>query len=444
MKRIRRLLSAAIALALCMTATLPLAACEEKEKHTHTFGEWAPSAGITDCNGGSFERICLECEHIEKRKGTENDHDWSAYGYNSLYHWSACSICGERKEEEAWHEDDGGGVCLVCNHLIPTESVTYELSLDETYAIVTGYDEAETNVVVIAPTYNNLPVKAIKASAFEDCKRLAQITIPESVTEIGANAFNGCERMMGIFLHSGITKIGDNAFSGCPELAIFCEAESAPTGWSESWHTDCFVLWGHKGESATPISVKASPIADAMLRQEDQDRAQILINPDLGDIKAPEGFSRLTRFDSKTTPPGEPWTKGNLWHHNWNQMSLNDYSEVWFAAKLVNAYWAFVSGTESVSTPWVYIHLKQTGMTEDNYFTLWSIEVSFGGQVYEKIENQTGRYVDDNRPNNSIARLLWDEGFGSPDKNAVLIYHLANGLPVTIYCTEVLGIKIGG
>ena len=103
--------------------------------------------------------------------------------------------------------------------------------------------------------------------------------------------------------------------------------------------------------------------------------------------------------------------------------------------KVVGGFWAFVDGTPSVSSPtWMYFHLRQVGMNEDEEI-FWDIEASFGGQVWCSIKNQNGATLDKDRPANSIPRLVWDGAFNSADKNAILIYH--EGTPPTIYCTEV-------
>jgi hypothetical protein len=90
--------------------------------------------------------------------------------------------------------------------------------------------------------------------------------------------------------------------------------------------------------------------------------------------------------------------------------------------------------------------LKQTGETWDG-FTLWTIELSIGGYIVTTIVEQTGRYIDDDRPTNSIARLLWDEGFGSADGNAILIYNFGPydklDPTLSIYTTEVRGVRVG-
>lgn len=451
----KKILSAALAFTIGATATFGLSSCIELESsngadssadsqatHSHAFGEWTRHSIAADCEDAVFQRVCAKCGQTESRQGTENDHVWTAKSeYTAAYHQLACELC-EKEQAQEQHIDQGNGICKGCKLFIPTEYVTYEISSDGTYAIATGYDEEETNVVAISPIYEGLPVKAIANSAFEGCTDLATVHLPESITTLGDAAFNGCQSLQGIFLGKNITSVGDNAFGGCAALMVFCEAEEQPESWSESWNPlDKTTLWGQTKHNATPVSVKALKIADAMLYQSDKGGHQIVVNPDPDGVKPPEGFSSLIRFDAAIENTASPWTDGVLWHRNFNQMDLKAYQEVWFAAKLKNSYWAFVNGPNGFVSPWVYIHMTQTGTDELGY-RLWDIEVSVGTQVCYSIKSQNGRKVDEDRPINSIARLLWDEGFGSPDGNAVLIYPIKNGSPATIYCTEVLGIEM--
>ena len=62
-------------------------------------------------------------------------------------------------------------------------------------------------------------VTEISGSAFEGCTSLAQITIPDSVTVIGECAFNDCKSLTQINIPDGVTEIGYCAFKGCKHLA---------------------------------------------------------------------------------------------------------------------------------------------------------------------------------------------------------------------------------
>ena len=53
-----------------------------------------------------------------------------------------------------------------------------------------------------------------------------------------------------------VMSIGWSAFSGCDSLTIYCEAESQPEEWYDSWNSsNCPVVWGYKGESLRGIPV---------------------------------------------------------------------------------------------------------------------------------------------------------------------------------------------
>ena len=63
---------------------------------------------------------------------------------------------------------------------------------------------------------NNL--KTIGESAFSVCKKLKQISIPGSVKEIGKEAFSGCFALEKVTMGEGVTLIGESAFSSCESL----------------------------------------------------------------------------------------------------------------------------------------------------------------------------------------------------------------------------------
>ena len=54
--------------------------------------------------------------------------------------------------------------------------------------------------------------------AFDCCKSLTNIEIPNSVTSIGGSAFIGCAGLKSIEIPNSVTSIGDSAFRGCSSL----------------------------------------------------------------------------------------------------------------------------------------------------------------------------------------------------------------------------------
>ena len=61
-------------------------------------------------------------------------------------------------------------------------------------------------------------IDAIGAHAFENCRSLREINIPESVTTIQASVFSGCTSLTTITLPKGIISVLGNAFQDCTGL----------------------------------------------------------------------------------------------------------------------------------------------------------------------------------------------------------------------------------
>ena len=111
---------------------------------------------------------------------------------------------------------------------------TFELNSDGTSYAISGFDKWQAVDVVIPETYNGLPITQIKDSAFsnclilsvtfsknlkfidegafQSCKSIKKIVIPDNVDEIGNNAFRGCENLSEIILPEKSLKIGSEAF----------------------------------------------------------------------------------------------------------------------------------------------------------------------------------------------------------------------------------------
>lgn len=68
--------------------------------------------------------------------------------------------------------------------------------------------------VIIPQTITSLP-----SSAFLNCSSLTTITMPSTVTTIGNNAFEGCKALSSIVIPEGVTAISNYLFNGCEKLA---------------------------------------------------------------------------------------------------------------------------------------------------------------------------------------------------------------------------------
>lgn len=103
----------------------------------------------------------------------------------------------------------------------------YEVNADGTAVTITDCDTTAT-AVDIPSEIEGLPVTSIGDMAFQNCKSITDITIPDCVTNISNYAFNSCESITNITIPDSITNIGDGAFRYCFNLSNINVEESNP------------------------------------------------------------------------------------------------------------------------------------------------------------------------------------------------------------------------
>ena len=82
---------------------------------------------------------------------------------------------------------------------------------------------------------------SIGDSAFDFCRNLTSIELPEGVTSIGEDAFRGCSSLSSIKLPEGVTSIGDSAFYDCSDLTSI-ELPEGVTSIGNKVFSDCSSL----------------------------------------------------------------------------------------------------------------------------------------------------------------------------------------------------------
>lgn len=88
---------------------------------------------------------------------------------------------------------------------------------------------------------NNL--KVISMRAFKKCIGIEEIIIPNGVQEIGSYAFTHCKNLKRIYIPKSVEIMGSHVFSEdysydsamLKNLNVYCEVESAPSGWNKDW-----------------------------------------------------------------------------------------------------------------------------------------------------------------------------------------------------------------
>lgn len=110
--------------------------------------------------------------------------------------------------------------------LKPTEGLTYSMQYDGSeyyYELDSISSSFIADTIVIASTYNGLPVRKIHSATITGNSYIKIIYIPDSVTTVESQAF------------LGVNNLG----------AIYCQAASKPDGWNDNWnHSGYNVVWG--------------------------------------------------------------------------------------------------------------------------------------------------------------------------------------------------------
>ena len=166
------------------------------------------------CQAGGYDAVtCKLCdEEIIINETPKTDHMYSeSYSYDPSCHWLNCISCDLTKAVEM-HTPDLSNICTVCKNLVtPTSGIIYDVSADGTYAEVIGYKGTDTKVI-IASTYQNLPVKTIYKCAFQNTDIVTDVVIPDSVVSIGELAFSYCYNLSSVVMSDSLISIGYNAF----------------------------------------------------------------------------------------------------------------------------------------------------------------------------------------------------------------------------------------
>jgi|GEM_PF-4791987 len=86
-------------------------------------------------------------------------------------------------------------------------------------------------------------LKNIGEFAFSGCSALNKVVLPESIKYIAGNAFDSCVALTEIIIPGGVKIIMPDAFNGCSELKIFANTKTSPSGWYSGWSQGCKKLY---------------------------------------------------------------------------------------------------------------------------------------------------------------------------------------------------------
>ncbi len=103
--------------------------------------------------------------------------------------------------------------------------LTFKVS-DDGYGIVSDCKVAAEGVVSVPAKVTidekTYKVKYIGDKAFDKCRKITEIHIPEGVTAIGSYAFRNCEKLKDIYTPESLVRCEIDAFYGCENLTVHC------------------------------------------------------------------------------------------------------------------------------------------------------------------------------------------------------------------------------
>ena len=99
---------------------------------------------------------------------------------------------------------------------ITSKSEPYTVAV--TYRYGYKYTGAVTIPQKVTSNGTTYSVTNIASYAFDNCKGLTSVSIPNSVTSIGYGSFRGCSGLPSVTIPNSVTSIGGGAFQGCTGL----------------------------------------------------------------------------------------------------------------------------------------------------------------------------------------------------------------------------------
>ena len=113
--------------------------------------------------------------------------------------------------------------------IIPTEGLAYKLSSDGKSYLCDGIGTATDKDIVIASTYNGLPVLRCDDGAFYNNKSITGVTLGSNMTQVGMQAFSGCSNLKRAIIPGSVTFISRDAFHNCVSLSNVTLSEGVNT-----------------------------------------------------------------------------------------------------------------------------------------------------------------------------------------------------------------------
>ena len=115
-------------------------------------------------------------------------------------------------------------ICVVCvfawsNSVQAAEADGFTYEVYNGKATITGYTKINDSVMSLPATVDGYPVTAIGSYAFENCKSVTDVILPDTVITVGEGAFQNCNALARVKLGDGVKVVGKRAFAECDVLS---------------------------------------------------------------------------------------------------------------------------------------------------------------------------------------------------------------------------------
>lgn len=98
-----------------------------------------------------------------------------------------------------------------------TEEI-YTYTINDNYATVIFCDSSASGSITVPSTLGGYVVNKIDTYAFENCRNITSVILPDSITLLGQNAFSGCDKLNSVVIGNGVLKIPEWLFYNCTDL----------------------------------------------------------------------------------------------------------------------------------------------------------------------------------------------------------------------------------
>lgn len=149
----------------------------------------------------------------------------TVYYCGADFEYSKISIDNENEyltEAAKYYHNYDNDSDMICNFCGYTRANTYGFL---TYAVnneevtITGCNKTVSGEIIIPSSIEGYPVTSIGDKAFENCKEITSVNIPDGVTSIGDYAFYCCYELKSVDIPNSVASIGFGAFNNCQNLS---------------------------------------------------------------------------------------------------------------------------------------------------------------------------------------------------------------------------------